>query len=274
MGASSRCRPLDFWVVSMQVVSIDCSPTDAYRAVSCGTDRCIKVTLLMTSTARQLSIVLSVQQLCHGLPLIKHPDVIEPAWHAMRLKDLLAIGRLGCGMIVPCARASWNEIPCPCCMLVRILRHCCLQVWDLSRGFQVNTFLQPSSVNAVRLTMDGTMAVSGHFDGTLRFWDLRSAKLANEVTGLHTQQITSVSIGIRSGMPDALAHLEGRDVDILPRRCMFFWPEHCRRAAGMALTCFKDTLHGLNKGSSAHSNVASCAVECATHSCSFLQGRC
>ena len=87
------------------------------------------------------------------------------------------------------------------------LRHCCLQVWDLSRGFQVNTFLQPSSVNAVRLTMDGTMAVSGHFDGTLRFWDLRSAKLANEVTGLHTQQITSVSIGIRSGKPDALAHL-------------------------------------------------------------------
>ena len=81
----------------------------------------------------------------------------------------------------------------------RILRHLCLQVWDLSRGFQVNTFLQPSSVNAVRLTMDGTMAVSGHFDGTLRFWDLRSAKLANEVTGLHTQQITSVSIGIRSG---------------------------------------------------------------------------
>ena len=32
-------------IVSVQVVSIDCSPTDAYRAVSCGTDRCIKVTL-------------------------------------------------------------------------------------------------------------------------------------------------------------------------------------------------------------------------------------
>ena len=56
------------------------------------------------------------------------------------------------------------------------------------------------------------MAVSGHFDGTLRFWDLRSAKLANEVTGLHTQQITSVSIGIRSGKPDAFAHLGVRTV--------------------------------------------------------------
>ncbi len=43
------------------------------------------------------------------------------------------------------------------------------------------------------------MVVSGHFDGTLRFWDLRSARLANEVTGLHTQQITSVAVGLRTG---------------------------------------------------------------------------
>ncbi len=74
-----------------------------------------------------------------------------------------------------------------------------MQVWDLGRGFCTNTLPCHSSVNAVRVTADGTMVVSGHFDGTLRFWDLRSARLANEVTGLHTQQITSVAVGLRSG---------------------------------------------------------------------------
>ena len=73
------------------------------------------------------------------------------------------------------------------------------QVWDLGRGFCTSTLICHSSVNSVRLTMDGFAAVSGHFDGALRFWDLRSGKLANEVAGLHTQQITSVSIGLRTG---------------------------------------------------------------------------
>ena len=75
----------------------------------------------------------------------------------------------------------------------------CAQVWDLGRGFCTNTLPCHSSVNAVRITVDSTMVVSGHFDGTLRFWDLRSARLANEVTGLHTQQITSVAVGLRTG---------------------------------------------------------------------------
>jgi WD40 repeat protein len=78
-------------------------------------------------------------------------------------------------------------------------RSLCAQVWDLGRGFCTNTLPCHSSVNAVRITVDSTMVVSGHFDGTLRFWDLRSARLANEVTGLHTQQITSVAVGLRTG---------------------------------------------------------------------------
>lgn len=77
-------------------------------------------------------------------------------------------------------------------------------MWDLGRGFCTNTLPCHSSVNAVRVTADGTMVVSGHFDGTLRFWDLRSARLANEVTGLHTQQITSVAVGLRSGKNKAI----------------------------------------------------------------------
>ena len=78
------------------------------------------------------------------------------------------------------------------------------QVWDLGRGFCAATLMCHSSINSVRCSADGTAVVSGHFDGTLRFWDLRSGKLANEITGLHTQQITSVAIGLRTGMHSLL----------------------------------------------------------------------
>ena len=78
-----------------------------------------------------------------------------------------------------------------------------MQVWDLARGFCASTLMCHSSINSVRVSADSASVVSGHFDGTLRFWDLRSGRLANEVTGLHTQQITSVAIGLRTG---ALCH--------------------------------------------------------------------
>lgn len=76
-----------------------------------------------------------------------------------------------------------------------------VQVWDLARGFCQRSLVCHSSVNSVRVSLDGSMAVSGHFDGTLRFWDLRAGKVANEVAGLHTQQITSVAVGLAAGAP-------------------------------------------------------------------------
>ena len=75
------------------------------------------------------------------------------------------------------------------------------QVWDLARGFCQRSLVCHSSVNSVRVSLDGALAVSGHFDGTLRFWDLRTGKVANEVAGLHTQQITSVAVGLAAGAP-------------------------------------------------------------------------
>ena len=72
-------------------------------------------------------------------------------------------------------------------------------MWDLARGFCQRSLVCHSSVNSVRVSLDGGLAVSGHFDGTLRFWDLRTGKVANEVAGLHTQQITSVAVGLAAG---------------------------------------------------------------------------
>lgn len=73
------------------------------------------------------------------------------------------------------------------------------KVWGLDRGFCTSTIMCHSSCNSVALTADGTTIASGHFDGTLRFWDLRSGRLAHEVAGLHSQQITSVAAGLCTG---------------------------------------------------------------------------
>ena len=51
----------------------------------------------------------------------------------------------------------------------------CAQVWGLDKGYCQHTFMCPSTCNSVAVTATGLVA-SGHFDGALRFWDLRSRK--------------------------------------------------------------------------------------------------
>ena len=81
-----------------------------------------------------------------------------------------------------------------------------IKVWDLNKGYCLRTIMCHSSCNSVRCTRDEHLICSGHFDGTLRFWDIRSGKMANEVTGLHTQQICSVQIGTRDGKNPLCMH--------------------------------------------------------------------
>lgn len=71
-----------------------------------------------------------------------------------------------------------------------------IKVWGLEKGYCIRTLMCHSSCNSLALTSDGTLIASGHFDGTLRFWDVRSGKQAHDVAGLHSQQITSVSMGL------------------------------------------------------------------------------
>lgn len=82
-----------------------------------------------------------------------------------------------------------------------------IKVWDLNKGYCLRTIMCHSSCNSVRCTRDEHLICSGHFDGTLRFWDIRTGKMANEVTGLHTQQICSVQIGTRDGNNSLCMHV-------------------------------------------------------------------
>ena len=82
---------------------------------------------------------------------------------------------------------------CPCICPVPPLP----QLWGLERGYCLRTLMCHSSCQSLALSADGAQLASGHFDGALRFWDVRSGRLAHEVAGLHSQQITSVALGLR-----------------------------------------------------------------------------
>ncbi|KAG0173902.1 hypothetical protein DFQ30_006733 [Apophysomyces sp. BC1015] len=70
-----------------------------------------------------------------------------------------------------------------------------LKVWDLQKGNCMRTIFTFSSCNDLCLVdADGQTLVSGHLDGNLRLWDTRTGNGIKELTGIHTGQITSVSM--------------------------------------------------------------------------------
>ncbi|KAI8388013.1 WD40-repeat-containing domain protein [Radiomyces spectabilis] len=70
-----------------------------------------------------------------------------------------------------------------------------LKVWDLQKAYCIRTIFTFSSCNDLCLMdSDGQTIVSGHFDNNIRLWDARTGNGIKQLTGLHTGQITSVSM--------------------------------------------------------------------------------
>ena len=70
-----------------------------------------------------------------------------------------------------------------------------MKVWDISRHTyrQTVTLRHSSTSNSLDMSYDGVTAVSGHHDGGVRFWDVRSGERTGEVTDLHTGGVSSVN---------------------------------------------------------------------------------
>ncbi|TYI12522.1 hypothetical protein ES332_A09G283600v1 [Gossypium tomentosum] len=68
-----------------------------------------------------------------------------------------------------------------------------IKVWDLQKGYCTNTIIFHSNCNALCFSTDGLTICSGHVDGNLRLWDIRTGKLLSEVAA-HSLPITSISL--------------------------------------------------------------------------------
>lgn len=74
-----------------------------------------------------------------------------------------------------------------------------IKVWDLQKGYCVNTLLFQSNCNTLCFSMDGQTICSGHMDGNLRLWDIKTGKLLSEVAA-HSLPITSLSLSRNGNM--------------------------------------------------------------------------
>lgn len=68
-----------------------------------------------------------------------------------------------------------------------------IKVWDLQKGYCINTIIFHSNCNALCFSMDGQTICSGHVDGNLRLWNIQTGKLLSEVAA-HSQAVTSISL--------------------------------------------------------------------------------
>ncbi|XP_062168564.1 autophagy-related protein 16 [Alnus glutinosa] len=68
-----------------------------------------------------------------------------------------------------------------------------IKVWDLNKGYCINTIIFYSNCNALSFSMDGQTICSGHVDGNLRLWDIHTGKLLSEVAA-HSLAVTSISL--------------------------------------------------------------------------------
>ncbi|KAD4585632.1 hypothetical protein E3N88_23233 [Mikania micrantha] len=68
-----------------------------------------------------------------------------------------------------------------------------IKVWDLNKGYCINTIMFPSNCNALSFSPDGQTIFSGHVDGHLRLWDIQTGKLLSEVAA-HSLAVTSISL--------------------------------------------------------------------------------
>ncbi|KAJ0104667.1 hypothetical protein Patl1_18196 [Pistacia atlantica] len=69
-----------------------------------------------------------------------------------------------------------------------------IKVWDLQKGYCVNTIIFHSNCNALAFSMDGQTIFSGHVDGNLRLWDIQTGKLLSEVAAHSPAAVTSISV--------------------------------------------------------------------------------
>lgn len=69
-----------------------------------------------------------------------------------------------------------------------------LKLWDIGRQTyrQTQTLRHGSTPHCIDVGSDSVTAVSGHWDGGLRFWDLRSGSRTTDITGMHDGGISSV----------------------------------------------------------------------------------
>lgn len=66
----------------------------------------------------------------------------------------------------------------------------CIKIWDLYRGYCLNTLNCRSTCHDITTSIGSTF-ISGHQDGSAKVWDLRSSSMIHEIPQVHENQSTT-----------------------------------------------------------------------------------
>ncbi|KAI9499022.1 WD40-repeat-containing domain protein [Zychaea mexicana] len=128
-----------------------------------------------------------------------------------------------------------------------------LKVWDLQRGYCIRTIFTFSSCNDLTLAdVEGQTLVSGHLDNNIRLWDTRTGNGIKELTGVHSGQVTSVSVSpggdtlLTNSRDNTLKLIDLRMYDIV---ATFQAPTY-RNGANWSRSCFSPDGSYIAAGSS------------------------
>lgn len=72
-----------------------------------------------------------------------------------------------------------------------------VRTWDYQKGISLGTFVSTSSIYGVDISVTDSVIVTGHRNGGIRIWSVKSQSVIKEVAELHDEAITSVNY-----MPD------------------------------------------------------------------------
>lgn len=114
-----------------------------------------------------------------------------------------------------------------------------IKVWDLNKGYCINTIIFHSNCNALSFSIDGQTLFSGHVDGNLRMWNIQTGKLLSEVAA-HSMSLTSISLSrhgnmlLTSGRDNLHNLFDIRSLEV----CSTFRASGNRMASNWSRSCF------------------------------------
>jgi len=69
-----------------------------------------------------------------------------------------------------------------------------IRIWDIAKGISLRTIMCDAYCNDLCVSLDGHVTISGHLDGSVRFYDNREGKATQSLAGLHTTKVTGICL--------------------------------------------------------------------------------
>ncbi len=166
---------------------------DATRAITCSTDKTLKIWDL--ETGHELRTLVGHSDEVNGLAVTDDWRVVVSASRDQTLKAWdLETGRLLCSLAGHSDSIYGVGLSANGHIAVSASKDTTLKVWDMELGCELHTLVGHSAlVESVAVSADGRLAISASWDKTLKLWDLSMGQELRTLVG-HSRAVRDVKL--------------------------------------------------------------------------------